>query len=228
MIGLGSWTDYFSETGKKVARRAIALSKSCDHNFIGVTHLFMALVEVESALFLETMQAVGVDPDSVRRLLEEELANCPQYQGRKMAIPEPTRNLLNRALRRARAQGQHQIESYDLFATLFNYQNSEPAEILRRLGADPALVIIASETISQGARRREKQAESLRNRLKSRDAQPFNFSRLTADFLDSIATIEERARRQNYGRRRTLIWPYKNGSGSKPSSLLFSTSRSSG
>jgi hypothetical protein len=39
---------------------------------------------------------------------------------------------------------------------------------------------------------REKQAESLRNRVKSGDAQSFNFSRLTADFLDSIATIEDK------------------------------------
>ena len=109
-----------------------------------------------------------------------------------MGIPEPTRNLFNRSLRRAREQGRQQIESYDLFAMLFTDQNAAPAEILRRLGADPALVVMASDTTSRRVRMREKQVESLRNRVKSGDAQPFNFSRLTADFLDSIVTIEEK------------------------------------
>jgi ATP-dependent Clp protease ATP-binding subunit ClpA len=154
-------TDKFSETGQKVVRRAIEVSKSRDHNFLSVVHLFTALGEIESALFSETMQAVGIDPHSVTRLLEQELAKSPIHVGRKMAIPEPTRDLFNRALRRARSQGRQQIESYDLFATLFTDQSGVPAEILRRLGVDPA---DATETISQRVRTREEQTESLRKK----------------------------------------------------------------
>ncbi|MGH9754561.1 MAG: AAA family ATPase [Blastocatellia bacterium] len=154
-------TDKFSETGQKVVRRAIEVSKSRDHNFLSVAHLFTALGEIESALFTETMQAVGIDPHSVTRLLEQELAKSPIHVGRKMAIPEPTRDLFNRALRRARSQGRQQIESYDLFATLFADQSGVPAEILRRLGVDPAN---ATETISQRVRTREEQTESLRKK----------------------------------------------------------------
>ncbi len=101
-------TDKFSETGQKVVRRAIEVSKSRDHNFLSVVHLFSALGEIESALFSETMQAVGIDPHSVTRLLEQELAKSPIHVGRKMAIPEPTRDLFNRALRRARSQGRQE------------------------------------------------------------------------------------------------------------------------
>src|SRR5574341_1927720 len=154
MIDLGSMTDKFSETGQKVFRRAIEVSKSRDHNFLSVVHVFTALGDVETALFLETMQAVGIDPHSVTRLLDHELAKSPQYVGKKMAIPEPTRDLFNRALRRARSQGRQQIESYDLFATLFPDPNGAPAEILRGLGVDPALV---ADTISQRVRAREEQ-----------------------------------------------------------------------
>jgi ATP-dependent Clp protease ATP-binding subunit ClpA len=78
-----------------------------------------------------------------------------------MAIPEPTRDLFNRALRRARSQGRQTIESYDLFATLFTDQSGVPAEILRRLGVDP---VDATETISQRVRTREEQTESLRKK----------------------------------------------------------------
>ncbi|HEU0176558.1 MAG TPA: ATP-dependent Clp protease ATP-binding subunit [Blastocatellia bacterium] len=154
-------TDKFSETGQKVVRRAIEVSKSRDHNFLSVVHLFTALGEIETALFSETMQAVGIDPHSVTRLLEQELAKSPIHVGRKMAIPEPTRDLFNRALRRARSQGRQTIESYDLFATLFTDQNGVPAEILRRLGVDPGE---ATETISQRVRTREEQTESLRKK----------------------------------------------------------------
>jgi ATP-dependent Clp protease ATP-binding subunit ClpA len=154
-------TDKFSETGQKVVRRAIEVSKSRDHNFLSVVHVFTALGDVESALFIETMQAVGIDPHSVTRLLDQELAKSPQYVGRKMAIPEPTRDLFNRALRRARSQGRQQIESYDLFATLFTDPNGAPAEILRRLGVDPSS---ATDTISQRVRTREEQTESLRKK----------------------------------------------------------------
>ncbi|MGE0128725.1 MAG: AAA family ATPase [Blastocatellales bacterium] len=154
-------TDKFSETGQKVVRRAIEVSKGRDHNFLSVVHVFTALGDVESALFIETMQAVGIDPHSVTRLLEQELAKSPQYVGRKMAIPETTRDLFNRALKRARSQGRQQIESYDLFATLFTDQNGVPAEILRRLGVDPAN---ATDTISQRVRTREEQTESLRKK----------------------------------------------------------------
>src|SRR5262245_52719666 len=126
-------TDKFSETGQKVVRRAIEVSKSRDHNFLSVVQLFKALGEIESALFRETMQSIVIDPHSVTRLLEQYLAKSAFHVGRKMAIPEPTLDLFNRALRRARSQGRQTIESYDLFATLFADQNGAPAEILRRL-----------------------------------------------------------------------------------------------
>src|SRR5262252_6688472 len=138
MIDLGSMTDKFSEAGQKVMRRAIEVSKSRDHNFLSLSHVFTALSEIESELFAEAMRAAGADPHSVTRLLEQELAKSPIYVGRKMGIPEPTRDLFNRALRRARSQGRQAIESYDLFATLFTDQSGAPAEILRRLGVDPA------------------------------------------------------------------------------------------
>src|SRR5262245_38640703 len=195
MIDLGSMTDKFSETGQKVMRRAIDASKSRDHNFLGVTHLLMALAELDGPLFVETMRAAGVDPNSVMRLLEEELDKSPVHVGRKMAIPEPTRDLLNRALKRARAQGRKQIESYDLFATLLTDPNGAPAELLRRLGVDPALAAAAGDTISQRARRKEEQIrdrtfnilkEQIRDRtFKILKMQSFNFSRLTAGFLNS-------------------------------------------
>jgi ClpA/ClpB-like protein len=190
MIDLGPMTDKFSETGQKVMRRAIEVSRSHDHGFLSLSHVFTALSEIESALFAEAMRAVGVDPRSVTNLLDQELSESPRHVGRKMAIPDTTRDLLNRALRRARSQGRQQIESYDLFATLFTDQNGAPAELLRRLGVDPAQAVAAGETNSQPVRRREAQT---RDRIiKFRKTQSFNFSRLTPGFLSSMVTLREK------------------------------------
>ena len=139
MIDIGSMTDKFSRTAQKVIRRAVETSKNCDHNFLSVIHIFTALGEVESALFTETMQAVGADPHSVTRLLDQELARSQKFEGRNVAIPETTRDLFNCAMRRARSHGRQQIESYDLFAALFADPNGAPAGILRNLGVDPSI-----------------------------------------------------------------------------------------
>jgi Clp amino terminal domain, pathogenicity island component len=189
MIDLGPMTDKFSETGQKVMRRAIEVSRSHDHGFLSLSHVFTALSEIESALFAEAMRAVGVDPRSVTDLLDQELSESPRHVGRKMAIPDATRDLLNRALRRARAQGRQQIESYDLFATLFTDQNGAPAELLRRLGVDPAQAVVAGETKSQPVRRREEQYDRI---IKFRKTQSFNFSRLTPGFLNSMVNLREK------------------------------------
>ncbi|MGH9936228.1 MAG: Clp protease N-terminal domain-containing protein [Blastocatellia bacterium] len=187
-------------------RRAIEVSKSRDHNFLALSHFFAALADVESALFAETMRAIGIDPDSVTRLLDQELDKSPVHVGRKMAIPEPTRELFNRALRRARSQGRQQIESYDLFATLFTDPNVLPAEILRRLGVDPAM---AAEMISQIIRAREEQTppppappppprgpifrlRAERTAWLGNKVRPFKFSELTPNSLNSIVMIEEK------------------------------------
>lgn len=161
MFDLGPMTDKFSESGQKVIYRAIEVSKSRDHNFLSVEHVFTALSDIEGGLFTETMQSVGIDPRAVSHLLDQELTKSRQYVGKKMYIADTTRDLFNRALKRARAQGRQQIESYDLFATLFTDQNGIPAEILRRLGVDP---LYATDTISQKVRTREEQTEVLRKK----------------------------------------------------------------
>ncbi len=162
MIDLGPLTDKFSESGQKVIYRAIEESRRRDHNFLSVEHIFTALGEVEEKLFTETMQAIGIEPKEVIRLLEQELAKNRQYIGKKMAIPDTTRDLFNRALKRARQHGRQTIDSFDLFATIFADPTGAPAEILRRLGADPHL---AMEKINQRVRSREEQKESLRRKF---------------------------------------------------------------
>ncbi len=161
MIDLGQMTDKFSDSGQKVVRRAIEVSKSRDHNFLSVEHIFTALGEVENSMFAEALSSVGIDPRAVNHLIDQELAKSRQYTGRKMYIADTTRDLFNRALKRARAQGRQTIESYDLFVTLFADPNGVPADILRKLGVDPDQ---ATTAILKNIRVREEQSEVLRKK----------------------------------------------------------------
>jgi ATP-dependent Clp protease ATP-binding subunit ClpC len=161
LIDFGQMTDRFAETGQQVIRRAIEVSKSRDHNYLSVEHIFTALYDVENVLFTESMQSIGIDPRAVTRLLDQELARPNKYMGNKMAIADTARELFTLALKRAKQSGRQKIESFDLFVTLFSDPTGLPADILRRLGVDP---IQAKETILLTIRTREEQTEVLRKK----------------------------------------------------------------
>lgn len=161
MFDLGSMTDKFSETGQKVIYRAIEESRRRDHNYLSVEHIFTALGDIENQLFHEAMQSVGLEPRAVVHLLEQELIKNRQYIGKKMYITDTARDLFNRSLKRARQNGRQQIESFDLFVSLFADPAGVPAEILRRLGVDPQNAV---DTISRSIRTREEQNETMRKK----------------------------------------------------------------
>lgn len=161
MYDLGTMTDKFSESGKTVVYRAIDESKRRDQNFLSVEHIFRALGEIEGVLYNDALQAIGVDSAAVGQMLEQELGKNRQYVGKKMHIADTTRNLFHRALKRARQNGRSTIESFDLFASLFSDPDGVPAEILRKLGADPDKAV---SEISQRVEEREKQDETLRKK----------------------------------------------------------------
>ncbi len=154
-------TDKFSESGQKVVHRALEESRKRDHNFLSVEHIFSALGEIESQLFAESIQSIGVDPVAVDQLLEIELCKDRQFVGKKIHVAETTRELFKRALNRARQGGRQTIESFDLLASLFSDPTGVPADILRRLGADPNR---ATEVIATRVKVREEQDESLRKK----------------------------------------------------------------
>ncbi|MBI3425846.1 MAG: ATP-dependent Clp protease ATP-binding subunit [Acidobacteria bacterium] len=161
MFDLGSMTDKFSETGQKVIYRAIEESRRREHNYLSVEHIFTALGDIEHQLFQDAMQSVGLESRAVVHMLEQELVKNRQYVGKKMYITDTARDLFNRSLKRARQSGRQQIESFDLFVSLFADPAGVPAEILRRLGVDPQNAV---DTISRSIRTREEQNETMRKK----------------------------------------------------------------
>jgi len=161
MIDLGPFQDKFSESGRRVMGRAIEESRHRDHNIIAAEHILAALIEVERSLFNEVMQSLNIDPQAVIRALNEQLSVARQFTGRGMRLDPSCRTVLKLALDRARSLGRNEIDSSDLFVALFQDREGVPVELMRRLGADPDIVL---QKIITRVRSREEREERFRRR----------------------------------------------------------------
>ena len=161
MIDLGPFQDKFSESGRRVMGRAIEESRHRDHNIIAAEHILAALIEVERSLFNEVMQSLNIDPQAVIRALNEQLSVARQFTGRGMRLDPSCRTVLKLALDRARSMGRNEIDSSDLFVALFQDREGVPVELMRRLGADPDVVL---QKIITRVRSREEREERFRRR----------------------------------------------------------------
>ncbi len=161
MIDLGQYQDKFTESGRRVMTRAIEESRHRDHNFIASEHILAALIDVERHLFNEVMQSLNIDPQTVIRALNEELSVARQFTGRGMRLSPSGRNVLRLALERARQMGRNEIDASDLFVAVFQDREGIPVEVMRRLGADPDVVL---QKIATRVRSREEREERYRRR----------------------------------------------------------------
>ncbi len=141
--------------------RAIEESRHRDHNIIAAEHILAALIEVERSLFNEVMQSLNIDPQAVIRALNEQLSVARQFTGRGMRLDPSCRTVLKLALDRARSMGRNEIDSSDLFVALFQDREGVPVELMRRLGADPDVVL---QKIITRVRSREEREERFRRR----------------------------------------------------------------
>jgi|AFSR01.1.fsa_nt_gi ATP-dependent Clp protease ATP-binding subunit ClpA len=141
MMDFGDFADRFSESGQRVMRRAYEESKNREHNFLAPEHIFLALTEVERPLINEIMQSLNLDPQAIRNALDGRLSVQRQFVGKRMRLHEATRDLLNKAMRRARQHGRQTIDSTDLLVSLFQDEDGVTASLLRQFGADPQEVL---------------------------------------------------------------------------------------
>jgi ATP-dependent Clp protease ATP-binding subunit ClpC len=152
MIDMGDFADRFSESGQRVMKRAYEESKQREHNFIAPEHIFLALAEVERPLVNEIMQSLNLDPQAIRNEFDGRLAIQRQFVGKRMKLHETTRDLLNKAMRRARQNGRQTIDSTDLLISLFQDEEGATVGVLKKFGADPSDV---AEKVGSRLRTRE-------------------------------------------------------------------------
>jgi ATP-dependent Clp protease ATP-binding subunit ClpC len=159
MINLSNYRDRLSEKAQQILSFAIEESQKRQHYYLGVEHIFLALTEVETNLFEETMEKLGLDPKKVIHSVSEQINISRQYLGKAMKIPPDTKSLFQMAWERVQSSGRTVITSTDIFVAIFQEEQSLPAQIIKSMGVDPEKAV---QRIGLQVRRREEWEKQLR------------------------------------------------------------------
>ncbi|MCC6501814.1 MAG: ATP-dependent Clp protease ATP-binding subunit [Deltaproteobacteria bacterium] len=146
---------------RKVLEAAIEESKTRQHYYLGVEHLFLSFAKVEEAFFREVMEDLSLDSYHVVNFLNEHLNVSRQYIGLGLKIPPATRNVFRLAREEAQRWGREEIDSTDLFVAIFQENHSLPAKVFRSFGLDPDYVM---RRITAKVRNKEEMEEELKKK----------------------------------------------------------------
>ncbi|MEO5876595.1 MAG: ATP-dependent chaperone ClpB [Streptosporangiaceae bacterium] len=108
-------------------------------------HLLAALLGQAEGTTIPLLEAVGADPGSVRRQVEEQVAALPKAQGSTVAAPQTSRPLLaslNTAASRARQLQDEYVSTEHLLVGLAT-DGGQIATLLRGVGATPDALLEA-------------------------------------------------------------------------------------
>jgi len=140
MIDLSNYKDYLSDKAHQVLASAIEESQKRQHYYLGVEHIFWAIMEVESALFADLADKLNVSPRKVINSLQEYLNVSKQVLGGGMKVPPSTKTIFKLAWDSAINSGRKVIETTDLLKAIFQEGHNIPVRILRGMGVDPNVV----------------------------------------------------------------------------------------
>jgi ATP-dependent Clp protease ATP-binding subunit ClpA len=146
---------------RKVLDAAIEESKTRQHYYLGVEHLFLSFARVEENFFKEVMEDLNLDVYHVINFLNEHLNVSRQYIGLGLKIPPATRNVFRLAREEAQRWGREELDSTDLFIAIFQENHSLPAKVFRSFGLDPDYVM---RRITVKVRSKEEMEEELKKK----------------------------------------------------------------
>ncbi|MBI4949367.1 MAG: ATP-dependent Clp protease ATP-binding subunit [Deltaproteobacteria bacterium] len=161
MTELEDIKEKLTPAARKVLEAAIEESKTRQHYYLGVEHLFLAFAKVEENFFREVMEDLNLDVSHVVNFLNEHLNVSRQYIGLGLKIPPATRNVFRLAREEAQRWGREELDSTDLFIAIFQENHSLPAKVFRSFGLDPDYVM---RRITVKVRSKEETEEELKKK----------------------------------------------------------------
>ena len=161
MTELEDIREKLTPSARKVLEAAIEESKTRQHYYLGVEHLFLAFAKVEEDFFREVMEDLNLDVYHVLNFLNEHLNVSRQYIGLGLKIPPATRNVFRLAREEAQRWGREELDATDLFIAIFQENHSLPAKVFRSFGLDPDFVM---RRITLKVRSKEEMEEELKKK----------------------------------------------------------------
>ena len=161
MTELEEIKEKLTPAARRVLDAAIEESKTRQHYYLGVEHLFLAFAKVEENFFREVMEDLNLDVYHVINFLNEHLNVSRQYIGLGLKVPPATRNVFRLAREEAQRWGRDELDATDLFIAIFQENHSLPAKVFRSFGLDPDYVM---RRITVKVRCKEEMEEELKKK----------------------------------------------------------------
>ena len=161
MIDLSNYKDYLSEKAHRVLTSAIEESQKRQHYYLGVEHIFLAIVEIEPGLFADLAGKLNLSPNKVVHSLEEYLGGSKQITGGGMKVPPSTKTIFKLAWDSAIHSGRKVIETTDLLKAIFQEGHNIPVRVLRNMGVEPGAI---TRLISLQTKSAEEKTEEFKKR----------------------------------------------------------------
>jgi ATP-dependent Clp protease ATP-binding subunit ClpB len=147
--------DYkLTQKSQEAISAAVRRAATEGHPHVEPAHLLVALLSQGDGTAAPLLEAVGADPQSLRRRAEEQIAALPKAAGATVGRPEPSRSLLvvlNTAANRAKQLEDDYVSTEHLLVGLAA-DGGPTATLLREAGATPDALLEAFEKVRGHAR----------------------------------------------------------------------------
>ena len=146
--------DKFTRKSQEALADAVRRATAEGNPNVDPLHLLVALIELSGGTAAPLLRAIGADPDAVLADARGRLAKLPSAAGATLSAPDMSRPVLaslTTAGKRAQELGDEYVSTEHLLVGLAS-DGGQAAEVLRKAGAGPSVLLEAFEKIRGHAR----------------------------------------------------------------------------
>src|SRR5262252_4369063 len=146
--------DKFTRKSQEALADAVRRATAEGNPHVDPLHLLVALIELSGGTAAPLLRAIGADPDAVLADARGRLAKLPSAAGSTVSAPDMSRPVLaslTTAGKRAQELGDEYVSTEHLLVGLAS-DGGQAAEVLRKAGAGPDVLLEAFEKIRGHAR----------------------------------------------------------------------------
>ena len=146
--------DKFTRKSQEALADAVRRATAEGNPHVDPLHLLAALIQLSGGTAAPLLRAVGADPDAVLADASDRLAKLPSAAGTTLSAPDMSRPVLaalTTAGKRARELGDEYVSTEHLLVGLAA-DGGQAAEVLRKAGVSPDVLLAAFEKIRGHAR----------------------------------------------------------------------------
>ena len=146
--------DKFTRKSQEALADSVRRATAEGNPHVDPLHLLVALIELNGGTAAPLLRAIGADPDAVLADARDRLAKLPSAAGATLSAPDMSRPVLaslTTAGKRAQELGDEFVSTEHLLVGLAS-DGGQAAEVLRKAGAGPDVLLEAFEKIRGHAR----------------------------------------------------------------------------